>query len=174
MSGDDGEAWRPRTIDPMWHVLFRTAALEFAPLPEGLLRQFSDYCEAMYLRGGNSLYALRTWTAYRQHGRPPPEWVMHHFDDVCLATWSLLNRPQGGTPNSDEIATAFGLGPRSGHFAELHRDPFDALIGFAVVRQMRKEPGKVEAAISSIAKRCKCSERKVWEVYQWYRSLPGN
>jgi hypothetical protein len=166
------EAWRakhlPRAIDPAWHGMFPFFAL--ADLTPERLESFTHYAETMYLETSNPLYALRVWQAYRCHGRPPPEWVLHHLDGTAAGAWQLLGTPPR-TPGSNQIAAAFGLGPGSRHYAAL-AEPRDALVGFIVMGLvLRGEP--VEASIKSVATKFGISEREAYRSYHWHKSLPG-
>jgi hypothetical protein len=170
MSADDDDAWRPRYIDPLWHVTFRTRALLYPWRPQEVQR-VADFAETMYLRTGNPLYPMHVWTIFRAHDRDPPAWVKQHIDDIFKRAWDLLDKDLGRTPPSTEIAKAFGLGPKTRHYAGLG-DPSDELVGFAVMRQICKNE-KVENAIKSAASVFKLSEREVWRIYDWYKKLPG-
>jgi hypothetical protein len=172
MSADYG-AWRakhlPRAIDPAWHGLFQLFAL--ADLTPERLESFVTYAETMYLETGNPLYPLRVWQACRRHRRPPPEWILHHFDDTASAAWQLLDRKR--TPTGDEVASAFGFGPRVRRYAKIS-SPRDALIGYMVARLSCNGSENVEAAIRQVMDHWRISRAEVYRSWQYYLQLPGN
>jgi hypothetical protein len=170
MTADAWRPWRAPVLEEHWHTLFTTIAFDY--LTPARLASLCDYAEAMYLATGNPLYAVRAWIACRHLDVPPPEWVLLHVDEVFARAWLPLESP-GRTPTADEIADAFGLGPGSRHYAAL-ANPRGALIGFKVLQAIRMgvDP-KVESAIKHAAHYFKLSEREVWRIYAWYKSLPG-